>query len=159
MRKAFTLFEMMIVLGIMSILSGLSFGYFKHHRDHSVASNIVEFVKIYELALRMYWTYNHGAFPHDISDKAEMTTAVSLKNYLPENFTKDIIRTKICKNILWINNDDKIGISISLGSKDLKTSVYEQLNDNCLEEQLVSSNGSKDFELQYILKDGEIVYF
>lgn len=165
MKKAFTLFEMMMVLGIMSILSGIGFVYFKHRREYSFAVNIVEFVKIYEMAVRMYWTYNRGEFPADIKDKTEMATATSLKDYLPSNFTKNIIRAKACENILWINNgekNEKIGISILLNSESLRTSVYEQLNDNCLEEQLIFPNlsdGADKFELQYILKDGETIYF
>lgn len=162
MKRAFTLFELIFVLAIMAILAQIGGVFLNHYREDVYAKNIVEYVKICESALRMYWADNQGVFPSDLIADQPFDEITALKSYLPDNFKyKNFVKTNLCNGIVLLYDNASLGIKISLNSGRLTDAVYKQLKNNCLDDQLDITTESENvkYTITYVLKQDTTVYF
>ena len=156
--KAFSLTELMLVLSIMAILSGLIQVNIRWRKQEAEVKNIVECVKIYEAALQMYYLHNNGKFPDKLEDEQRLEDNDDLKPFQPINFNTDnLIKSESCSGICYYVSDGKIGIKVNFNEN--KTvfidKIEKKLKKHCIDSQ-VSSGTSY---LYYYLKDGSgIIY-
>lgn len=170
MKRAFSLTELMVVLAIISMIIKTMQVYIQHKVTQANIRNIVECVKIYEVATTMFYLHNNGKFPSD-ADRKNLENVDSLKPYCPINFnTKNMLQDTGCKNITFSVFSNAYAIEISTGSnKNLPMEIEKQLFKFALEDQIereaildpTSSSGDSNeirtFVL-FFLKKGNAVY-
>ena len=137
MKRAFSLTELMVVLAIISMIIKTMQVYIQHKVTQANIRNIVECVKIYEVAATMFYLHNNGEFPSDASGK-NLENVDSLKPYCPTNFnTKNMLQDTGCKNITFSVPSNEYAIEISMGdNENLSTKIKKQLLKFAPEDQI-----------------------
>ncbi len=170
MKRAFSLTELMVVLAIISMIIKTMQVYIQHKVTQANIRNIVECVKIYEVAATMFYLHHNGEFPSDANWK-NLENVDSLKPYCPTNFnTKNMLQDTGCENITFSVSSNSCAIKISTGSnKNLPTEIEKQLLKFALKDQIGwetvlggaspsgNSNGTRTSVL-FFLKKGNAVY-
>lgn len=174
MKRAFSLTELMVVLAIISMIIKTMQVYIQHKVTQANIRNIVECVKIYEVATTMFYLHNNGDFPSDASEK-NLENVGSLKPYCPTNFnTKKMLQDTGCKDITFFEYSNKYSsvyaIKISTGDNaNLSLEIKKQLLKFAPEDQIgvkesiggASPSGDSDEESSptlFFLKEGNAVY-
>ena len=170
MKKAFSLAELLIVLAVISIITGTMKVHIQHKRIQAEAKNIVECVKVYEAAITMYYLRHGGKFPPNSRYK-KLEDVEALKPYIPDGFnTMDSINSKLIRYIDIYDQWDKYGIRINNWGGEgevLLREVEQQLKKFAVENQVVykanvaigsGAGGTIELNLYFYLKDGDNIY-
>ncbi len=156
-KQAFSLTEIMLVLAIMAILSGLLQVNIKARRQEAEIKNIVECVKIYEATVQMYYLHNNGVFP-SITNGAKLESIDALERFRPVNFNTDnLIKSGSCSGLAYYISGTKIGIKITFNANTTKfrDEIVKVLKQNCIESQV--SYGTT--YIYYYLRDNSGVVY
>lgn len=159
MKKAFSLTELMIVLAIISMIMGTMKVYVKHQRIQAEARSIVECVKIYEVALTMYYLRNGGTFPPNCTGE-KLEEVEALAPYRPIDFnTSTYIHSPACTGITIMEDYTGYGIRISFDyalvhNTKLVSEVIKQLNASGVASQI----GTQESNPEKSTPDGGVNY-
>ena len=149
-KKAFSLTELMLVLAIMAILSGLLQVNISERKQEAEVKNIVECVKAYELAFSMYYLHHNGSEDtfSSVTDGATLESIDDLERFRAINFsTNNLIKSENCTGIVYYNSEGNFGIKINFASNRERFigKVVHELKQSCVESQVVV--------------DGDCIYF
>ena len=144
--------------------------YIQHKVTQANIRNIVECVKVYEVAATMFYLHNNGKFPSDASGE-NLENVDSLKPYCSTNFnTKNMLQNTGCENITFSVSSNEYAIEISTGdNENLSTEIKKQLLKFAPKDQIegkasgggASPSGDSDGKgssMLFFLKKGNAVY-